>query len=273
MSGRLRIERSGHHTSVQDTGRPTSRWQGVPRSGVVDRFTNAQLNSLVGNLTSAAVLETGGGLVVTAMLPTTVVSTSHPTVSHLETGDRIEVEPADGQRWGYLAVRGGLDVPTVMGSRSRDHLCAMGPLPILDGSTLDVGFSGGDDADLPVGSLHVPPAPDVEPVGLHAGPHAAQLPAATEAIVSGEWIVDHQRPREYVVLTGVDLGGAGWTPMWGFPQIEGAITLARDGSLHVSLCNDTTCTGDPVVGVVGSDDLARLAQQLDGARCRFTAPG
>ena len=272
ITGRLRIERAGTDTSLQDTGRPTSRSWGVPRSGVVDRFASAQLNRQVGNLTSAAVLETGGGLIVTASMPATVATTSQPEPHQLERGEKIEVEPADGERWGYLAVRGGFEVPTVIGSRSRDHLGQMGPLPIIDGSAIDVGSSELDEPSRLAASGGYLPPEDAGPIQFHVGPHATGIRGFADSIVAADWLVDHQRAREFVVLTGVELPSPDVVPAWGFPLIEGAVTLEADGSLRVSLCNDATCTGSPVVGVVDPADLGRLAQRVDGARCRFTTP-
>ncbi len=271
-SGRLRIDRAGHHTSLQDSGRPSSRSLGIPRSGVVDRAANVRVNELVGNFTSAAVLETAGGLVVTAASTTVVATTSSPEPMQLEAGETIEVEPAAGQRWGYLAVSGGFSVPTVIGSRSRDHLSAMGPLAVLDGATLTFGGSS-SGSDVTSHHTEAPDASNDAPIDLHRGPHAGQLGDIDQAIVSQHWTVARQQPREFVVLTGGELGATEWVPAWGFPLIEGAVTLADDGSLHVALCNQVTVTGRPVVGVVDPHDVGRIGQRLDGASCRFTARG
>ncbi len=269
-SGRLRIDRAGHHTSLQDSGRSTSRSLGIPRSGVVDRAASIRVNELVGNLTSAAVLETAGGLIVTTASPTVAATTSHPEPIRLEPGQTLEVEPAAGQRWGYLAVSGGFSVPTVIGSRSRDHLSAMGPLAVLDGATLTFGGSA-SGADM---ASHQPTSPDASddaPIGFHRGPHAGQLGDVYQAIVSQDWTVARQQPREFVVLTGAELNATKWAPPWGFPLIEGAVTLSDDGSLQVALCNQATVTGRPVVGVIDPNDVGRIAQRLDGALCRFAA--
>ena len=49
--------------------------------------------------------------------------------------------PATGLRT-YLTVRGGIDVPPVLGSRSTDTLSGLGPPPVAVGDVLPVGAPG-----------------------------------------------------------------------------------------------------------------------------------
>ncbi|MDQ3244094.1 MAG: allophanate hydrolase subunit 2 family protein, partial [Gemmatimonadota bacterium] len=51
------IARAPGLLTVQDTGRPGHRADGVPLSGVMDCVTTATLNCMLGNARSAAVLE------------------------------------------------------------------------------------------------------------------------------------------------------------------------------------------------------------------------
>ncbi|NEE33230.1 biotin-dependent carboxyltransferase family protein, partial [Streptomyces sp. SID7982] len=80
-----------------------------------------------------------GGLAVRALRPVTVAVTGAPAplstgapygVIQLAEGERLELgAPPVGLR-SYLAVRGGLTVAEVLGSRSRDVLAALGPAPL-----------------------------------------------------------------------------------------------------------------------------------------------
>ena len=73
-----------------------------------------------------------------------VAATSADGQRHtLQPGDTIRIDPADGQMWAYLAVRGGIDVDPVLGSRSTDTLSGLGPAPIAAGAELRVGHGSG----------------------------------------------------------------------------------------------------------------------------------
>ena len=107
----------------------------MPASGALDGPLRDLLNRLLGNRADAAVLETLGGLVVRADR-----SRRRRDVRRAGRDDRSapatrsSVEPAAGDLWGYLAVRGGIDVPPVLGSRSTDSRSGLGPPVVVDGA-------------------------------------------------------------------------------------------------------------------------------------------
>ncbi len=134
---------AGRATTIQDRGRIGLAHLGVPRAGAVDVAAADLANRLVGNSLGAAVLETNGGLVVEAVRPLVVATGGHR--STLAIGDRVVVEPADDQMWAYLAIRGGVDVQPVLGSRCHDTLSGLGPAAIADGVELPIGADPGTD--------------------------------------------------------------------------------------------------------------------------------
>src|SRR6185436_13895225 len=91
---------------------------GVSPSGSVDGPTRELLNRLLGNPPDAAVLETLGGLRVRASAPTVLATSAEFAPTTLAAGDTVDVGPAAGDLWGYLAVRGGIAVEPVLRSRS-----------------------------------------------------------------------------------------------------------------------------------------------------------
>ena len=135
------------------SGRPGRAAWGVGRSGAADRASAALANRLVANPASAAVLEvTLGGLSLRAHVALTMALTGAdargsvggrpvawgapfavPAGAVLALGT-----PATGLRT-YLGVRGGIDVPPVLGSRSYDVLARLGPRPLAAGDRLPVG--------------------------------------------------------------------------------------------------------------------------------------
>src|ERR1700712_2449456 len=142
---------------VQDLGRPGLAHLGVTRSGAADRRNHALANRLVANPDDRATVEvTFGGFSVrlsgSAADTVAVVWTGADTnpaingkpfgtnsIAHARPGDVITLgRPVSGMR-SYLAVRGGIDVPPVLGSRSYDVISALGPAPLRDGDVLAVG--------------------------------------------------------------------------------------------------------------------------------------
>ncbi|HLT85604.1 MAG TPA: carboxyltransferase domain-containing protein, partial [Phototrophicaceae bacterium] len=137
----LTVVATGAQSLVQDLGRPGLLDLGVTPSGAADRGSARQANRLVGNDRAAAVVETVlGGLelratghhvlaVSGAPAPLTLLhdteELAHPptdTPFLLPDGHVLRLgPPAVGLRT-YVAVRGGIAVPPVLGSRSTDVL-------------------------------------------------------------------------------------------------------------------------------------------------------
>ena len=123
-------------SSSQDEGRPGLAAVGVGRSGAADRTSHRLGARLVGHPTDRAALEVLlGGLSVRAHGRMTVALTGAPApatvdgrpVAHAALVDLPDGAvltlgmPSAGLRT-YLTVRGGIDVPPVLGSRSTDTL-------------------------------------------------------------------------------------------------------------------------------------------------------
>ena len=119
-------------TTVQDRGRYGYQRYGVPVSGAMDQFALRMANLMAGNDQDAAALEaTVRGPKIEFHTSTLIAVTGadiSPEVDdrpvpmweslEVEEGSTLEFgELRDGMR-AYIAVRGGIDVPTVMGSRS-----------------------------------------------------------------------------------------------------------------------------------------------------------
>ena len=132
-SASLRVVAAGWGTTVQDHGRPGLAHLGVPTSGAVDREAHDRSNRLVGNPPDAATIETRGGLVIEALRPVVAATSADGQRHTLQAGDTVRIDPADGQMWAYLAVRGGIEIEPVLGSRSTDTLSGLGPAPIAAG--------------------------------------------------------------------------------------------------------------------------------------------
>lgn len=267
LAGALTVVEPGWATTVQDRGRPGYAYLGVPAGGAVDPDLAALANRLVGNPPDAAVIETSGGLVLAAaravLIATTVEGVAHPIVP----GTRVHV-PSDHQRvWHYVAVRGGFDVPAVLGSRSTDTLSGLGPPPLQQGDRLAVGPDPGGD----IGGHHAPLRPiAARTVRITPGPRLDWFAAdALTMLTAADWAVA-ATSRIGVRLTGPSVGRvrAGELPSEGL--VRGAIQVPPDGAPVMMLADHPTTGGYPVIAVVDPDDVALVAQTSAGHRVRFS---
>ena len=258
----LRIDELGYGTTLQDRGRVGFAHLGVPHAGPVDRSSAALANRLVGNDDGTTVIETLGGLVVTTRRAA-VVATPELGRRVLSAGESLRVAPGPGRRWTHLAVRGGVVVPTVLGSMSHDTLSGLGPPALHVGSELSIGADPRTDmpADFaPIALGHV------GPVGLWPGP-TSDRDRTDPAGVTGPWTVTHEvsrvglrlRPREPSAgRPSTSSALSPRRPSGGL--VIGAVQLTPSGELIVMLADHPTTGGYPVIGVVDRPDVDRLAQ-------------
>ncbi|AOW95069.1 allophanate hydrolase [Rhodococcus sp. WMMA185] len=280
----LEIVRTGPLTTVQDRGRPGYASIGVGESGAADRFAHDCANRLVGNHSDAATLEvTLGGLAVRASgavsiavtgarTPVTVNSEpcSDYTMLHLKSGDLLELAYASEGLRSYISVRGGFDVPAVMGSRSTDTLSWIGPDPVAEGDRLPVGTEAGD---WPADEFVPPPATPENPLMMQASPGPRDdwfTPASVAALFRETWTVSSDTNR-----VGARLHGPGplhhsiTDELPSEAMVAGALQVPPDGRPILFLADHPVTGGYPVIAVVAEADLPAAAQLRPGHRVRF----
>ncbi|MBZ9594741.1 biotin-dependent carboxyltransferase family protein [Streptomyces erythrochromogenes] len=279
------VVRAGALTTVQDRGRPGYAHLGVPRSGALDTAAYALANRLLGNPPDAAVLETTlDGVTLRALAATVVAVTGAPCPVRvsgrpvawgapvgLPAGAELEVGRAESGVRGYVAVRGGLAVAPVLGSRSTDLLSGLGPAVLTAGTTLPVGPAGPD------------PVPGADAYGLPAAPSELVLPLRlgpradwfTGASLAGLWRSAFRvSPSSNRIGLRTEGGSAlvraraGELPSEG--MVLGAVQVPPDGLPVVFLADHPVTGGYPVVGVVGPGPaLDAAAQARPGTPVRF----
>lgn len=271
----------GLATTVQDRGRPGFASQGVSPSGAFDRAAMLLANRLVGNAEHAAVLEAlGGGLELCAgttvelavtgaegVLTVDGAPVGRNSLIVLRRGSALALAmPSDGLR-SYVAVRGGFDVPPVLGSRSWDSLGHLGPPPLTAGQVLPIGLAA--ERHPVIGYAPVPP-PSSGPALLHlvAGPREMWFPEeAWRVLASGRLRVSPRSDRVGVRLDGGRLDR--WPSFAGHeiaPEglVRGAVEIPPDGCPIVLGPDHPTTGGYPVLGVVARHDQDRCAQLTPG---------
>jgi biotin-dependent carboxylase-like uncharacterized protein len=283
--GPVQVRRAGPLTTVQDLGRPGYAHLGVPSAGAVDPRSARLANRLVGNAEGAALLEvTLGGLelVFDEAAVVAVCGADAPlSVDGRPMGEDSAVPvPAGGvvtlgqARHGlrsYVAIRGGIDVRPVLGSRSTDTLAGLGPPPLADGDRLGVGSTadnGCDQAQYETAPTR-PPTDELE-LRVVPGPrHDWLTEQGLHRLFTQTWTVTPTSDRTGLRLDGPALERSGDEQLLSEGMVAGALQVPPDGRPILFLANHPTTGGYPVVGVVVTDDLALAGQARPGATLRF----
>lgn len=270
----------GPLTTVQDRGRPGYAAIGVGRSGAADRRAHDAANRLVGNTEDAATLEaTMGGLrmrargyavvaVTGAAGPLAVNGTPDgmDCTLFLNDGDELAVgTPSFGLRT-YVAVRGGVDVEPVLGSRSRDTMSDLGPPPLAAGDVLAIGDM---KAQWPVTQLAPAPLPG-RTVAVVPGPRDDWF-RDPSVLFTQEWSVTAESDRVGIRLDGsAALTRARTDELPSEGMVPGALQVPPDGKPVLFLADHPVTGGYPVIGVVRHEDIPTLGQLRPGDTLRFT---
>ncbi len=282
----LTVMSAGPSSTIQDLGRPGWFSAGVGVSGAADRRSLTLANRLVGNPEDAACVETviGGldvqasGVVMVAVTgapaPATVngIPVAHNSSVVLRPGQRLTLGMAARGLRCYLAVRGGIAVDPVLGSRSTDTLSGIGPPPLRPGEQLPIGPP---PTAWPL--IDVAPVPsltaDTVVARVQLGPREDWFVRPGDLFV-GSWAISDDVDRVGVRLDRTE-GGPALTrridrelPTEGMPL--GAIQVPPGGRPVVFLADHPITGGYPVIGTVVDADVGIIAQARPGQHIRFT---
>lgn len=278
-TGAIDVVAAGMFTTVQDAPGRLGYWMvGVPPSGAMDDRSLHLANRIVGNQADAAGLEcTVGGPTLRFTEPATVclggadmgalldgrpmpcwTPIAVPAGGVLELGRVV----GPGMR-AYVAVRGGVDVPDVLGSRATFTLGGFGGhagRALVDGDQLTIGSAVATLQPSPLPPSCWPALTSRWQLGVMEGPHAAPdffTVDGLEELLSATWTVQAHAARTGVRLTGP-------SPQW-------ARSDGGDAGLHPSNIHDNgyafgavDFTGDTPV-VLGPD-----GPSLGGFTCPLT---
>ncbi|KAE8764693.1 5-oxoprolinase/urea amidolyase family protein [Georgenia thermotolerans] len=285
--GALVVEAPGLQSLVEDLGRPGYLDLGVCPSGAVDRGAAVRANRLVGNPRDAAVVETvPSGLRLRADGDQVLAVTGAPAALTVEGDGGVRRPPTDAPfalrdgevlalgppRAGlrsYVAVRGGLDLAPVLGSRATDTMSGLGPAPLEAGAVLPVR---------PPRPGAVVAAPDPAPawadgpvtVAVVPGPREGWFAAdALASLCRQDWAVTDRSNRVGLRLDGEPLARTRTEELPSEGTVAGAVQVPASGLPVVFLADHPTSGGYPVIAVVRTADLDRLAQVRPGDSLRF----
>ncbi len=118
--------------TFQDSGRHGWQSYGVPISGPMDWFAHQAANSILGNPPNSATLEIGLGEITFHATRNTVLAVTGAgyevqnyiwtfplwTSFYVRAGWRVQVKKISGGNWAYLAIAGGFETSSILGSKS-----------------------------------------------------------------------------------------------------------------------------------------------------------
>ncbi|MEY2565204.1 MAG: antagonist of KipI [Verrucomicrobiota bacterium] len=296
---KVSVVSAGFFTSVQDLGRVGFRQSGISVGGALDPHAMRVANALIGNEDNAAGLEaTMGNLrlrfedqrivawcggAFTVRIGRADLPPGHAGL--VAQGEELMLSaPKTGSR-AWLAISGGIDVPSVLGSRSTDFRGNFGGhqgRTLRDGDTLPLGESSvspGRVAEMfgdrkiaewtalsswittaqRARFLRVLPAPD----------WSLFTPEAQAALISQPFTVMLDSDRMGARLDGPDLERADASDLLSEAVAPGTLQVPPNGKPILLLGDCQTVGGYPKIAQVITVDLSIAAQLWPGDQVRF----
>lgn len=289
----IAVVNGGLLSTVQDAGRPGYRASGLPVAGAMDRLALAAANVLAGNAPGDAALEVtlaGGAYrfevsVLAALagadLSATLDGAALPAWGAFRAPAGAVLAfgaPRSGVR-AYLAVRGGLGVPAVLGSRATYLRAKVGGLEgraLAAGDRLPLGRArGAARTPATLAPEEVPPCGGGATVRVLLGPQQDRFgDAGVAAFLGTPWRVTPQNDRMGYRLDGpaVPLAG-GVADILTDPVLPGAVQITGSGGPIVMMVDAQTTGGYAKIATVIGPDLRLVAQARSGDVLRFAACG
>ena len=282
----LRIVRAGLLTTVQDLGRWGHQAAGVPVAGPMDAYSHRLANRLVGNPDEAAALEVtlvGPELEAIGEVVCALAGAEFELIAGdravpggrafvLRSGTRLRFGRRHAGARATLAVRGGVDVPPVAGSRASSLVARMGPFggrPLAPGDLLPVGPAA--DAGTSAHAAFSLPLP-------HGGARLRAIPGpqdrmfpldALETFFTQRFIVTSRSNRMGYRLEGTPVIHAGGADILSEATPMGSVQVPGEGQPILLMADRQTTGGYPKIATVISADLPLAGQLAPGDWIQF----
>lgn len=265
--------------SVQDAGRKYWRAYGVPAGGAMDQESMRQANRLAGNPDDEPVLEIAFARVaIRALAEITIAitgadaSSSHPLWRSLRVGpgDTVRLKGARAGLWSYLALGGGVEAPSFLGSASVNQRAGIGRM-MRPGDVIcrkiDVPPTG--IAGRFLSSNSIPDWSQPCALAVWPGPEWKAFPESSRSrFLAKTWEISPQSDRTGYRLRGSTVSG-GPAGILSGPVLTGTIQVPPSGEPIVLMRDGPTVGGYARLASVSRPDLDRLAQCAPGAQVRF----
>jgi antagonist of KipI len=297
----IEVLSGGTWTTIQDRGRPGWERLGVSPGGPADWFSAAAANALVGNDPDAALLECTligptlrfrrGAMV--ALMGGETATSENGIAFPVAAGAALKIGRVQRGLRTYLAVRGGIAVPRVMGSRAFSQLGGFGggfgrplqagdelpigkatperppPLPLPEGRGLPLVPEGEGNVHREWSTGHRLPLVGPWEVRAMAGPHGDAF--GTDDFARFLNTAFRVTPRADRMGMRLQASGLRLHPLeiLTTPVTQGAVQLTPSGEAIVLLAEHQTTGGYPVIATVISADWPLLGQARPGDTIHF----
>ena len=273
----------GFFSTIQDEGRWGYQAYGMPVAGAMDRYAYRIANLLVGNKSEAAVIEmnmVGASLkfdetqlvaICGADMQATLDGRAVPNWSSLlaSKGSELRMGYAPTGFRGYLAIRGGIDVPRVLGSRSTYTPAKIGGLEgraLQQGDVLDIG--GEEETEIAPQILETQYIPAYEKnviLRVLLGPQEDMFTAeAIETFFGNEYMITDEADRIGYRLNGPKITHMDKAVIVSDASPFGAVQISARGLPLILMADRQTTGGYAKIGTVIGPDLSKLAQAKPG---------
>ncbi len=284
----IKVITPGMLSTIQDGGRKGFAAMGFNASGVMDVRSYHIANALVGNFTDEAVIEMtylGGSF---KFLESNYIAITGADMSPKLDGVPVEMyttvfvkqdetltfSVAESGMRAYIAVRGGIDVPVIMGSRSTNLKCKLGG---LDGRPLKAGdiVPCRDVYDeFHKHLIHSAPKEDFGgdeiTVRVLLGPQDDYFTDhGIKTFLNSTYTVTNESDRMGCKLSGEKIEYKNTVDIISDGIVFGSIQIPRTGNPIIMLADRQTTGGYAKIATVISVDLPLLAQARPGTKVHF----
>ncbi len=289
----IEILKPGLLTTLQDAGRPGFAHLGIGRAGACDAPGLRIAKAWWGNPRDVCALETtllgpmlrfhaDAWIAVTgAPVPLRIDGTDQPMWApvFVAAGSIVELGAMRSGCRSCLAVRGGYDVMTVLGSRGTDDNARIGPFagrPLHAGDVLKTGVATNPAPSSRSMSWRLDPRPwfpegTLESLRLLPGSHFDNLKEVScKLLFSETFIVQPDSNRVGLRLSGPKLEFREPVEMVSEGCVPGILQLPPSGQPIAFGPECPVSGGYPRIGQVAAVDIPRLGQRRPGDALRFT---
>ncbi|GLQ34699.1 allophanate hydrolase [Amylibacter marinus] len=284
----INVLKTGPANSIQDLGRFGHQRLGITQSGPMDlvAFRTAQI--LLDNPDNAPMIELAGmggdfrlgrnsspvqfaltGAKFAASLNSTAIDLNR--VYMLGIGDVLSIGAAQIGNYGYLALRGGIDIEHVLGSSATHSRAGLGG---HQGRTLRAGDQLSVGSAPKLAPVLIPSASrstaGIETIHVIQNPQSEMFtPASLDRFYTQVYSVTAKMDRMGVYLTGHPLSHRAGHDIISDGNPNGAIQIPGSGLPIVLLADRQPTGGYPKIATIITADLGRFAQLRGGQKLRF----
>jgi biotin-dependent carboxylase-like uncharacterized protein len=281
----FRVINPGIQTTVQDLGRPGLAKYGIPTSGAMDQRSFVIGNLLLRNHDNAAALETTlQGLRLHALTGISISITGADldpwlndqpapqwTAFTMKEDDVLHFKRRRKGLRAYVAVRGGFDMPVVLGSRSTFALGCIGTI-LREGETLSIctpDSQGAEDV-LTLSREYRPDFDRTDPIRVLMGPQDDYFtPLGIDTLLSSTYRITSQCDRQGFRTEGPAIEIAKGPDIISDPIPPSAIQVPGDGKPIILLRDAQVTGGYAKIAVVARVEMDFLGQMMPGDTIRF----